>query len=394
MALLLETNSLLVDSLTMAVGVPVTPVSDLVSLRRALTENPAEDLVVIGPEVGLEVALEFAAGERVARPSLGVVLVRGRLDTATLTQALRAGVREVIKADELPSLLEACNRSLALSRQVRGLSAEAPASATGTVITVFSAKGGCGKTTLATNIGAVMADGGKRKVCILDLDLAFGDVAIALHLFPNRTLADAVPLARSLDRQAVEGLVTNHSPGLDVLVAPLEPGTADSISAALVTKLLQLLKGMYDVVLVDTPPAFTDPVLAAFDVSEHLVLLATLDVPAVKNLKLTIETLTMLGFARDRCHAVLNRADAKVGLTVEDVAKTLGAEIAAEIPSSRSVPASVNRGVALVLDEPGHAVSVAIRRFADRHLPLVGVSVPAQPRRDRRGFSLLRRAAG
>ncbi len=132
----------------------------------------------------------------------------------------------------------------------------------------------------------------------------------------------------------------------------------------MVADLLQTLKTMYDVVIVDTPPAFTDHVMAAFDASDHLALVTTLDMPALKNLKLTLETLDLLGYARERWHIVLNRADAKVGLSVEDVQKTLHATIAARVPSSRAVPASVNRGVALVQDAPGHPVSAALREFA------------------------------
>jgi pilus assembly protein CpaE len=149
---------------------------------------------------------------------------------------------------------------------------------------------------------------------------------------------------------------------------------------------------MYDYVVVDTPPAFTDHVLAAFDLSDDLVLLATLDIPALKNLKLTLETLDMLGYQRDRWHVLLNRADSKVGLSVSDVEKTLKCKIAAEVPSSRAVPACINRGVPIVLDQPGHSVSQAFRKFAEASLVrrTAAASTPAQ-RGDRRRLSLLRR---
>jgi pilus assembly protein CpaE len=259
----------------------------------------------------------------------------------------------------------------------------------GQLITVFAAKGGCGKTTVATNVAAALANGGKSSVCLVDLDLAFGDVAIAMQLFPARTVADALGLA-NLDETAVRSLLTPHSAGLDAIVAPVEPGTAESISGALVGELLRVLKTMFDHVVVDSPPAFTDHVLAAFDESEHLVLLATLDIPALKNL--TLETLDMLAYSRERWHVVLNRSDAKVGLSVADVSKTLKTEIAAQIPSSRAVPAAINRGVPIVLDEPGHAVSQAIKKFASNRLVNTnpGAIAPVL-RKDRRGFPLRRK---
>ena len=257
------------------------------------------------------------------------------------------------------------------------------------MVTVFSAKGGCGKTTLATNLAAVLADRGRRQVCLLDLDLAFGDVAIALQLFPVHTIADAIPLGETLDAEGVRSLLTPHSPGLTTLVAPVEPGTASSIPAELITKILTILRESFDYVVIDTPPAFDDQVLAAFDQSDIIANLATLDIPAIKNLKLTLETLDLLNFPRDRWQILLNRADSKVGLSVHDVEKSLAATIAVQIPSSRDVPAATNRGVPIVLDQPRHPVSLAIRKFAEEYVVVKQspeASVPAGLRHDRRSL--------
>lgn len=392
MAVLFEPDLTAIELMRLAIGPDVEVVDGVVALRQLVASNPSHELVVIGSDVDLEMALTFTASMRVARPALGVVLVRRRLDTGVLTQALRAGVREVVAADDLNALREACRRSEELSRHFRsatGGEAEPPSRPTGQLVTVFSAKGGCGKTTVATNLAATLAHGGTRRICLVDLDLSFGDVAIAMQLFPVRTIADAVGLSR-LDETAVRSLLTPHSPGLDTLVAPVEPGSAESVPGQLVSELLTVLKSMFDVVVVDTPPAFTDHVLAAFDASEHLVLLATLDIPALKNLKLTLETLDMLGYPRDRWHILLNRSDSKVGLSVHDVEKTLKTPIACELPSSRAVPASINRGVPIVLDEPGHGVSQALRKFADTRI-VPRPAVPTALRSDRRGFTLLRR---
>lgn len=390
MTFLLEADEQLAGLLRPVIGGEVQVVDALAELHRQLGTDSAADLVVVGPDVELGVALDLAAAQRVGRPELGVVLLRRRVDTAVLTQALRSGVREVVNVEELPALAEACERSRAVSRQVRGVVADLPDDGKGLVVTVFAAKGGCGKTTISTNLAAAAAAGGKRRVCLLDLDLAFGDVAIAMQLFPARTVADAVNLTSALDETAVRSIVTPHSPGLDAIVAPIEPGTAESIPASVVSQLLRVLRTMYDLVVIDTPPAFTDHVLAAFDNSDLYVLLATLDVPALKNLKLTLETLDLLGYPRSKWRLALNRADSKVGLSLADVEKTLKAQITIQVPSSRDVSLSVNRGVPLVLENPQHPVSVAIRRFAESELA-VRTAVPDALRRDRRGFSMLRR---
>ena len=366
--------------------------------RRYLTEHPEIDVAVIGAGVELEPALLLADTMRVSRPELGVILVRRRVDTIVLTEALRAGMREVVAERDLAALGDAVRRGREIARAMRSQAGVGSSPddylQLGRVVTVFSAKGGCGKTTIATNLAAAIADGGRRSVCLLDLDLAFGDVAIALQLFPAHTLADAVPIADTLDHTAIESLLTPHSPGLTTLVAPVEPGAAD-IPTPVVAAVLRILREMFEYVVVDTPPAFTDHVLAAFDESDVLALLATLDIPALKNLKLTLETLDLLNYPRDKWRIVLNRSDSKVGLAMSEVEKTLGVPIAAEIPSSRDVPASINRGVPIVLESPNHDVSAAIKRFAERHIttmPGSPASIPKPLRDDRRG-GLLRRKA-
>ncbi len=385
------------ETLRAALGPESQILPSLDALRRHLETHFAEDAVVLGPTVDLGSAMSLAESMRVIRPSLAVILVRRRVDTAVLTEALRSGVFEVVEERDLAGLNSSVRRARELARRLRdtvpgAVTTEAPHNR-GRLITVFSAKGGCGKTTLATNLAAALADHGRREVCLVDLDLAFGDVAIAMQLFPAHTIADAVPLADSLDASAVASLLTPHSPGLTTLVAPIEPGTAESIPATLVSAVLTLLKQQFDFVVVDTPPAFDDHVLAAFDQSDMVALLATLDIPALKNLKLTLETLDLLNYPRDRWRLVLNRADSKVGLAVSEVEKTLKAPISVQIPSSRDVPASINRGVPIVLDDPKHPVSLAIKAFAENDvaagLTSGETTIPAGLRIDRRG--LLRR---
>jgi pilus assembly protein CpaE len=305
-------------------------------------------------------------------------------------------VRDVVGERNIAGLHEAVRRTKGLAAAMReqGPGGGTPGGPRGRIITVFSAKGGCGKTTLATNMAAALADKGRREVCLVDLDLAFGDVAIALQLFPAHTIADAVPLGEYVDFGAVQALLTPHSPGLTTLVAPVEPGSGEAIPASLVSRVLQVLRDHFDYVIVDTPPAFDDHVLSAFDLSDIVALIATLDIPALKNLKLTLETMDLLNYPRDRWRIVLNRADSKVGLAINEVEKSLRASISAQLPSSRDVPAAINRGVPIVLDDPRHPVSVAIKTFAEHYVANVnpgpgarGTQAPARP--ERRG--LLRR---
>lgn len=368
MPILLDTDSTGSTSYAFTIGSDVTVVSGWPGLSKELADHPDELLVVLGPDLQLEPALEFAESRRLSRPALGVVLLRRRVDVTVLGAALRAGVREVVSPDDTAALREACERSLDVSRRTSGWQPAAEGGHEGRVITVFAAKGGCGKTTIATNLAATLAQDGRGSVCLVDLDLAFGDVGIAMQLFPTRSISDAVSMQGKLDEPALRALITPHGPGLDVLLAPLEPGDAEKVPAALVSEVLAVLRRMYDVVVIDTPPDFKDWVLAALDVSDAFVLLATLDIPAVKNLRLVLDMLDLLGYPRSSRHIILNRSDSKVGLDVADVERTLKSPIAARVPSSRAVSASINMGVPLALDQPNHPISQALRAFVDEQL--------------------------
>ncbi len=389
MTAIVEFDPLGAESIKSALGPDAALLPGLDALTAHLELNVFEDCVVLGPSVDQQDVFALAEEMRLRRPSLGVVMVRRRIDTAILSDALRAGVREVIQERDLAGLTAAVRRqreiAVRLRESVDNPEGAAPQTHRGRVVTVFSAKGGCGKTTLSTNLAAAIAQSGRGSVALVDLDLAFGDVAIALQLFPTHTIADAVPIGEDLDGPSLTSLLTTHRSGLQALVAPMGPSAAETISTDLVVHILELLRDEFDYVIVDTPPALDDHVLAAFDRSDVVALIATLDIPALKNLKLTLETLDLIGFSRDRLKIVLNRSDSKVGLALSEVEKTLKAPIVAQIPSSRDVPASTNRGVALVSDDPKHPVSLAISAFIDDYVVLTtDDAIPPQMRTDRR----------
>ena len=163
---------------------------------------------------------------------------------------------------------------------------------------------------------------------------------------------------------------TPFMPGLDCILAPVGPGQAERVPAELVGKLLALLPRVYDFVVVDTPAQFSDHVLAALDNSDHHVLLTTPEVPTLKSMRITLDTLDLLAYRRKSRSIVFNRCDSRVGLTADDVEKTLKSPIACRVPSSWDVPASINKGVPLIAAQPKHPVSLAVRRFAENRLAL------------------------
>jgi pilus assembly protein CpaE len=228
---------------------------------------------------------------------------------------------------------------------------------------------------LSINLAVVLAQRGANKVCVVDLDLSSGDVAISLLLDPVRTIADAVSMSGHIDTTGAASLLTPYRAGLEMLLAPVNPGDAEKVPPSLVGELLAVLRTMFDYVVVDTPPQLSEHVLTALDASAHHVLLTTPDVPALKNLRVVLDVLDMLSYPAEIRSVVLNRAEAKLRLSQEDVERVIRAPVAAQIPASRAVQISINKGVPITLANPRHPVSKAITAFVRQRL--LPVPVPS-----------------
>jgi pilus assembly protein CpaE len=365
MPIIVESNPANAELFTSVTGADTDVVGSLDELKRTLAARSEEYAVVLGPNVDLEAASALADTLRVTRPATSVILLRRRVDTSVLAEALRSGMREVVEERDLTGLGEAVKRARQVYRALTaGTGAAASEGPAGKLITVFSPTGGVGKTTLAVNLGIALAAKGQAKVCLVDLDLGFGDIAITLQLFPARTIADAVALESELDFQALEPLLTPHRNGIVALVAPVQPDAKDSIPPSLVSKILVILKHHFDYVIVDTSPAFDEHVLQAFDETDDLLLVATLDVPTLKNVKIAAETLDLLNFPNSRRRLILNRADDKVGLSPDKVESTLNMKIQASIPTSTEVANATNSGEPIMSSNPRHPVSQAVEALA------------------------------
>jgi pilus assembly protein CpaE len=347
----------------------IRTVASLSSAYRLLAHDPAETLVVIGAGIPADDALEFSARLRLERPAVGVILLRHRPDVSVLVKALQSGVREVVAEGDIHSLAAACARSSEISRHFLPIAEPAEPVGEGRIVTVFAPKGGVGKTTTSVNLGVVLARTFGRRVCVVDLDLASGDVAITVQLDPVRTIVDAVSMTGHVDTTGAASLLTSYQPGLEMLLAPIAPSDAEKISPALVRELLTVLRTMFDYVIVDSAAYLNEYVLTAMDLSAHHVLLTTPDIPAVKNLRVTLDMLDLLRYPQAIRSVVVNGANAKSGLSTEDIERALRCPIAAQVPWSDAVRTCVNNGTPITVAHPSHPVSQAFTALARERLP-------------------------
>jgi pilus assembly protein CpaE len=332
--------------------------------------GPDPVVVVLGPSCAGAPGLMGAEELLRQRPDIGAILIAEELTTDVFQRAIRSGVRDVLAAPvDTSQLGEAVRRVEEAIGAHRVSVPELPTETDGSlgrVITVFSTKGGAGKSVVASNLGVSLAMRTDKPVVLVDADLQFGDIAVMLKLAPQHTIVDAVSSMDRLDAGLVQNLLATHPPsGLKILPAPLEPAYADQISADDVTNIVDILRTFCAYVVIDTPSYFDDKVLTLIEDSDEILLVAGMDIPNIKNVKIGLQTLRLLGIPMSKLKLVLNRANSKVKLDAGDVERTLQVKAESLIPSDVVVPQSVNKGTPVVLDSQRSGVARAIEQMAD-----------------------------
>jgi pilus assembly protein CpaE len=240
--------------------------------------------------------------------------------------------------------------------------------ATSPMVVVLGPKGGTGKTVTTANLSVGLAAAG-HKVAIVDLDLQFGDIGLSLGLSPDKTIYDLAKAGGSVDAEKLDAYLATHASGARVLMAPTRPDHAGMIGTEFLRDVYAALRSSHEFVIVDTPPGFTPEVIASIDSSSHVCVVGTLDSLSLKNTKLGLDTLALMGYPSDRTRIVLNRADSRVGITHEDVVAVLGRDPDVMVPSDREIARSVNEGTPIVLAKERSEAAVAFRQLAAFYNP-------------------------
>jgi pilus assembly protein CpaE len=345
------------------------------------------DVIFVGPKIDVEYALDYAYEFDLQRPDVSVI-VFATASADVLGEALHAGVRDVV--DPLAGddrILDAYKRATEATSRARSHTIVEERAATepgGRVIAVVSPKGGSGKTTIATNLAVGLANMASGQVAIVDLDLQFGDVATALQLMPEHSVADAARTVSTLDPMSLKVLLTHHPVDLYALCAPESPAEGERITAAQTTSIMKLLQQEFRYVVIDTAAGLGEHTLAALETATDVVLICAMDVPGVRSFRKTLVTLDQIGLTTALRHIVLTRADSRVGLNIEDIERTIGRGIDVTIPSTRAVPLSINQGTPILQSEQRRsAVYQALQRLTDQFTPQTAAPEPRHWRRRR-----------
>jgi pilus assembly protein CpaE len=331
------------------------------------------------PEMDGIKAAELISGEM---PGIGIIMMSVQGEQDYLRRAMLAGAREFLikpfSGDELVRSirhvyrLESNKRALASAAvlpmngkaQGGGQSGDSGEPRQGRILTVVSPKGGVGRTTLATNLAVALKLSTQKKVALVDGSLYFGDVGVMLNLLSNKSIVDAVEHIDGLEADLLNDLMATHSSGVKVLLAPPQPEMAELITAEHMRRILVELAANYDYIVVDTWPSFADTVLTAMDLADHILLVMTLEMTAIKDVKLYLEVVDKLDYPPEKVKLVLNRSGTASGIKVESVEETLRHKVMVGLSNDFvAMQTAVNQGVPLVISAREHPFSRDVYRL-------------------------------
>ena len=376
---LLETDTRIAEILTQIIeSAPSLGVADQVATWRDLRRNialRAGSVVVLGPET-TDGDLEEVPQAIRDYPGTSFVYVADGLDAPTLQRAMRNGIRDVVAVGDAESELPpALIRAHAFAQSEVGAASARGSNERGKVVAIIGAKGGTGKTMLATNLAVLAAKAGVSTV-LVDSYAGFGDCSAVLRVRPTHSLAELAGAA-AVDEALVNDLLSQHESGLKLLASPNDPLAAERLDPRLFTQAIDSLVRSHQLVIVDTAPGLDAFALAAFAESDLTYVVTSLDLPAVKDAKLMLNALSEKARSNnDNIRVVLNRADSKVAFPPDEVSRALGRGSVVELPSDVAVPRSINNGVVVAVESPKSRVGKSLSLMStDMRNELFGTEV-------------------
>jgi pilus assembly protein CpaE len=363
-------------------------VHDLDRMGSSFEQLAGEVLLVACGGDGSDDAADLVGDFTRRHPGKPVIVLCGASPNGFVARFIEAGADDIVRLPEVaePAALEEVGEQIAFALQkavARKDGATFGRATGGNLICVLGPKGGIGKTLTASNLAITFVEEGYT-AAVVDLDLQFGDIGLALGLSPTKTIYDLARSSGSMDAEKVEAFMAVHDSGLRALLAPTRPDQASVVTPEFLTSVYATLRAAYDYVVVDTPPGFTPEVIASIDSASDICMVGMLDSLSLKNTKLGLETLDLMGYPSERVRLVLNRADSRVGITTDDAATIIGRAPDVLVPSSRDIARSVNESSPIAMSQPrseaGRAFH-ALASFYERRETENGAGPPSSGRR-------------
>ncbi|MBS1967471.1 MAG: response regulator [Chloroflexi bacterium SZAS-1] len=308
-------------------------------------------------------------------PTVQVIMMSVQGEQDYLRRSMLAGAREFltkpISAEELYHAIRHVYRLQTTQRRYATAIPTEPGAGDsgagqGQIIAVFSPKGGAGTSAISANLAVALRQLTNKKVALVDGNVIFGDLGVIMNLVSTKTIADLANRISELDRDLLNDVLTTHTSQVKVLLAPPNPQTGELVTADHLRAILEVMRKEYDYVVVDTQSSFQDRALAVLDMADRIVTLMTLEMPCIKNIKLFLEVAELLEYPPEKTLLVLNKADSRLGIRVENVEENIQHKVALQIGNAaHEMSLSINQGVPLVIEKRSHQTSKDIFSLAN-----------------------------
>jgi len=355
-------------------GIRVSGESENLASGVGLIKGLCPDILVLELPSRPEPTLELIHRLKNDLPDMGIILTSQDASPDLILRSMRVGAQEFLpRPVNIPELAEAVRRLAGRAQSSR--SERTP----GKIISVFSNKGGVGVTSIATNLAVSFAKNAKMTTALVDLNMQMAEVGLHLDITPTYTIADALGTG-NLDESRLKGLLTAHNSGVQLLSTPEDPVEGEMISPGLLLEVFILLRGMFDVVIVDAGHTFDSRVLEVLGLADTILVIAGLDVPTVRNTRRCLGLFAQLGYTQDKVRLVLNRDTKKSKVTPEDLEETAGCPVFWQLPSDyKSLIDAIDSGVPAILQNPKSKIAKSIEDLTYELCRLLSEEAPAQP---------------
>lgn len=351
-----------------SMGVRVVGETESLASGLSLVNGLRPDVLIMDLSAQTDPTLEAVRGLKSDMPGMGIILTATDASPQLILRAMRVGAQEFLtRPIDNRELGEAINRLSGMMRR-----SAAPKRRSGKIVAVFSSKGGVGVTSLATNLAVSFARNCGKRTAVVDLNMQMGDVGLMLDLRPEYTITDAIGTG-SLDESRLKGLMTEHESGVHLLSTPEDPVESEKISPGLLLEVFSLLKSMYDVIVVDAGHFFDSRVLEVLSLADTILVMASLDVPTVRNVRRCLTLFDQLGYTQEKVKIIVNRHQKRSKVTAEDLEETAETKIFWSIPNDyKPLIASIDSGVPAIIQSPKSKVSRAIEDLSRELIQIYG----------------------
>ncbi len=344
----------------------------------SLAKETEPDVLVIAIEEPVVRALQTVAAAADLLPQSPIVAYSSIKDPGSIRKAMLAGVSDYLMTPvREEELVNSIHNVLATEERKRArISGEMDEPrACGTVLTVFGAKGGIGKTTISTNVATALVQKTNQSAVIVDLDTRFGDVAILMDIPVERSIADLALPEEEIDREMLQDCLYTHNTGVTILPAPVRPTDWRSVEAGHIERVITLLAQTYDYVILDTPGTFNDIVARALELATLVLLVATVDMASLKDTLLALDMLRSWNFPQDKVKLVINATNEASNVQPQEVKRMLGREVFWSIPYDRNISTATQLGMPVVVTKP---ITKASESVVELEYTLSGVRLRQQ----------------